>query len=1057
MPGQVTHFYTAARIAHDFPDVDGDDVMPCVKAGILEWIDANNEFKSEAERVNKENTWSSDDEFDAAMKKYKETILNSENIALLSAFATGAVGPDLWTIPASTRDALSNEIDGTWYFDMGHYNCSHVFPVYTLAKIKNNSGAWKSLQRKYRTAYILGFISHIATDITCHPLVNVFAGAYHQQKQKRWEFESGLMNLRKNVFNDHNKIEHYWDGVVRYLCFEGYHSAIPSEMKQIRKNDFGQKIDWNFPNYSQYLSDYMHSSVDDLDSEDELFLNLSTSLAGPFGQLYKATGERKVEPFIREYYWDAYVKSDSYLRADADETLHPNNLKDEIQKLEFFYLQHGIGWITTQKKYLDDALPSIENAFKKGEEFFSTAALGNYIRCAIEVGSSYITNALKYLNSKDGKIEDLYYLHNWNLDIGSAIRIKELVSDASNSQENRTIRIEMENVFNDPALASLTLPSLSTDKWSASFTKVDPPEQIPVANNITPPITGSFPHNQKMVAGKNQTFCVNPSLPIQIRLQQVCFYDKDSNLEEIAACIFGEIERHSEPWAIIGDKKENYTQKGYDLKKGVEDFVSTSPHSSKEDDTTLGKASRIFTSTWLAGVPGLYKAPAAADPPEMYFITPVKRRMPRHLRISWYRKFTCTPNDSGNFEPNLHDRHDTPAPSEEMVLSVFALLKLPTGEFQDLFYDVTFTEKQMESLQNVKVIGINCTLLLFEINEKGVLRIYEAWVDGQKQIIKQEKAAGTPTPTPPTPKPPTPTPPTPTPTPPQPTKPGYIQFEDVLFRTNSAVFMPSGYDDRSSSDKLQDLRKGIDAISAVFKHAKKNPTKKILVTAHTDTKASAQFNFELSWLRADSIKHLLEGSRDLWAQVALSRNHLKDVQTICKWAATQYGWDCDPGSIDGDHGSKTKQAIQNFKIAHNKNSAFTQKVDETQECSIDMWKAVFDVYLNEVASQLKDSYSAMSSWHSIIKKQWADNVKKAVGCSEAFPKDQPTRNDYECAVNRRIEVYFIEESLVKEQGPICTAPTSAASQDAALARLEKCRAECPLFKKFPKPELIPIN
>ena len=63
--------------------------------------------------------------------------------------------------------------------------------------------------------------THVAADLVIHQLVNVVAGAYnllekrHLLQDKVWENEhGGAMGL--NIWNTHNKVEHFWDSYIRY-------------------------------------------------------------------------------------------------------------------------------------------------------------------------------------------------------------------------------------------------------------------------------------------------------------------------------------------------------------------------------------------------------------------------------------------------------------------------------------------------------------------------------------------------------------------------------------------------------------------------------------------------------------------------------------------------------------------------------------------------------------------------------------------------------------------------------------------------------------------------
>lgn len=981
MPGQVTHFYTAARMAREFKLDPSDDVMPCVQDGINKWLAANDEFHAAAHRINKENTWSSDDDLDAAVKKYRKTLLDTENIAIFSAFAAGAVGPDLWTIPGSSIDALapwSKMIDGSWYFDMGHYNSSHVFPAYTLWQIKSNYGSWKTLQRKYRTAYILGFISHICTDIVVHPLVNVFAGAYHQQTQAAWEFERSPIPTKK--WNDHNKIEHFWDGVVRYLCFEGYHSSLPAAAKQIRGKDFGQSNDWNFPNYTDYWSKVLDSTIDDLSDKDELLLDVSTSLAGPFGQCYDVSGERKVEPFIREYFYDSYDKVDDYISKKHEGSLHPGTVKDEIKKLEFFYLEYKPLWLSTQQMYLGWNLPSITDTFSKGEKFYELSALGQYLQMAIKLGTSYIQKSLDYI--KNGTENDLLFLHNWNLDLGHAIRVKEL-ADGTDPTATVPVCIDLVNVYDDEALQGMRLPSLSTALWQNSFSPA--PAWTP---KMKPDLTSTSPvvkHSQKIPVGSKQSFVIKPSQPVSVQMRQVTFYD-GPDCSEIAAYLFGSVEKADQPWAVIGDTPDTYTLKGYKIEDCVEDFTPVAPYADKTDSSALGKKSQKYSTVYKGGTGTSYIAEGDSEAsPKTYYVSKVERCMPRHLRVAWCRKYTCTPNTSGKFEPASHNRHSNAFPSEEMVLSVFSLLKLPSGEYRDLFYDVVFTQAQMESLLKVKVIGVNTIVLLFKVNEKGSLRMYEAWVDGQKQIVQKESSG------PVKPPIPGPQPVPPAPTPDNPDQPGgdFVEIPDVLFNHNSAIPI---LDDKSIL---------ISSLLTAHTYAKERPSKEVVLFGHTDTSGGPDYNFTLSQWRAEAIKALMDGNVDLWNATVKNCSKVEDYQSILKTLKTTYNWDCDPGTVDNSDGPKTKRAVGAFQCTYNSKFDGKLKVDGTMGPKT--WEAMFFVIRYILTDACKDASCDGISF------TYGYSGKGIYPCGESFPIENKQNHNCRSQKNRRVEIMFFDK------------------------------------------------
>jgi hypothetical protein len=99
-----------------------------------------------------------------------------------------------------------------------------------------------------------------------------------------------------------------------------------------------------------------------------------------------------------------------------------------------------------------------------------------------------------------------------------------------------------------------------------------------------------------------------------------------------------------------------------------------------------------------------------------------------------------------------------------------------------------------------------------------------------------------------------------------------IEFEDVLFHTNSAVMMPAAM---QSSDVSTENRpspqphsnvaattqrlSGIKALAYLFFYASTHPTQNMLIAGHTDTTGGCQENFELSEFRAQNVRYLLLG------------------------------------------------------------------------------------------------------------------------------------------------------------------------------------------------------
>jgi peptidoglycan hydrolase-like protein with peptidoglycan-binding domain len=126
----------------------------------------------------------------------------------------------------------------------------------------------------------------------------------------------------------------------------------------------------------------------------------------------------------------------------------------------------------------------------------------------------------------------------------------------------------------------------------------------------------------------------------------------------------------------------------------------------------------------------------------------------------------------------------------------------------------------------------------------------------------------------------------------------------------------------------------------------------------------------------------------------------EDIQHILKWAGKKYGWQCDPGEIDGVIGSTTETAINTYKkqyqLAFNKGNVG----------SGDFWSITFDLYQQEIASlldveisELDQEYRKSISWDSDV---------FSVGCGEAWPVDHKKIDNRHSQSDRRVEILLID-------------------------------------------------
>ncbi|HDL02537.1 MAG TPA: hypothetical protein ENH25_00230 [candidate division Zixibacteria bacterium] len=262
-----------------------------------------------------------------------------------------------------------------------------------------------------------------------------------------------------------------------------------------------------------------------------------------------------------------------------------------------------------------------------------------------------------------------------------------------------------------------------------------------------------------------------------------------------------------------------------------------------------------------------------------------------------------------------------------------------------------------------------------------------------------------------------------------------LEMEDVLFHLNSAVLLPSKPAGKSSKDgasdkelkKKQEKLSGIRALAVVFRQYEFDPRKKLLIAAHTDTSGQVEPNFILSEKRAQSVLYILNGERDKWADVCYGQQRVEDYQQIMKYFAKDRGWKCNPGKIDNKCGKNTNKAAENFFSEYRKlhidpktGDAFPEdlplnlvdqvKADPRKRWPVVAWKAVYDLYADEICQVLKIDHKRLKKMYDKrIKKRLIDKDKPYVACGESFPLQNPEKSNYRSQRNRRVEILFFNE------------------------------------------------
>ncbi|HJZ87045.1 MAG TPA: hypothetical protein VKN99_17855 [Polyangia bacterium] len=267
--------------------------------------------------------------------------------------------------------------------------------------------------------------------------------------------------------------------------------------------------------------------------------------------------------------------------------------------------------------------------------------------------------------------------------------------------------------------------------------------------------------------------------------------------------------------------------------------------------------------------------------------------------------------------------------------------------------------------------------------------------------------------TPPEPKPPAPPPapppaadstapePTTTSTTPTATDPikqfELIEFEDVLFRKFSAVIPPDHplAADGSPNPSVT----GIGIVASCIKYASENPDRELLVAGHADVHPSEAYKLKISQQRAAMARALIQGDRNQFAELAQDSHRVEDYQQILKWVAQTRGWSCDPGKVDGQHGSGTTRALRSFQQTFNQEKGGS--LAESGAMDGETWKAFFDCYEEALCDTLEADEATLSSARASM--SFLD--PSAVGCGN----HHPTTGPYRSQTNRRVEMLFFEQ------------------------------------------------
>src|SRR5690554_3813171 len=222
----------------------------------------------------------------------------------------------------------------------------------------------------------------------------------------------------------------------------------------------------------------------------------------------------------------------------------------------------------------------------------------------------------------------------------------------------------------------------------------------------------------------------------------------------------------------------------------------------------------------------------------------------------------------------------------------------------------------------------------------------------------------------------------------------FVEAPDILFHHNSAV------------PCLDESGTLISSLCSVFKFAKENSDKEIVLFGHSDTSGDPEYNYDLSQWRAEGIKALLDNKKDAWLDIVELASKVEDYQQILK-SLFNHGWPTDPGKVDNANGPKTEDAVNAFQGEYN--NRFNGSLKQDGVMGQNTWSALFEVIRDLLVESVKSETESEPA--QLVYSSRHDGIYP---CGESFPIDEKGKDDYRSRENRRVEIVFFDKGKAPE-------------------------------------------
>ncbi len=721
-----------------------------------------------------------------------------DDITCFAAYTLGACGPDFWTTTSNSRMGIIPDTAGI-HFDLGHYNRTHRQFQVAVKRWKQKAGGDKkftqTLQFKVELSYFLGMASHIATDLIFHQLVNVYAGAYNLL-DKKWENEHG--KLPKNLWNTHNKVEHFWDSYIRYRYLGDYGPLWPANDKQNILAPLGLPVvESLIKRVEQHKAFKAKSTMLKWLKKEKTKLDIEKCFIFPRVACDRIGKKNTVQPFIydivvdksagsyprSEIFNEAFKEAFSYQMGDPD-----GGGQSERRKLAYFRSDNNRDTNGCSFNYLNYYVcPNLERTKKYGNHvFYHLNAFESFINAATLVSRIFLkrfqVSVTKMDDTDVGSVD-----HFWNLDTGLGLKVSKVAAD---SAKEAITELDFVHICDFLKTAAITYRGYTADLKCMSKSGSPKVKSFDTISYPSPPKRAFETYAAKQAfnnindvfeeSGKKKAYLDKIKLKNRVSLESLVTLDtffKPAKQTSVKHQLAETARTKETNKLVVADQKHRLTLRlktaivpfrqtdrlGFyllgDAKKNVGDSVKFKEGKQKEwlkDSGThaldvlqahTGRSDKLapFPAHFLINfendknlkrkiAKGEWNNVVQYEAEGGGYLTH-KAHYGRNFSVSTGRQNVLTPDGDGNFWADKDFKYFRDmSPTEHIFFSLYLLVRTDQGCF-DMISKQKVSQKDLETIKKIDCLGFVKIVLFYVLDKNGVSQVEAGYVDGLKVPI----------------------------------------------------------------------------------------------------------------------------------------------------------------------------------------------------------------------------------------------------------------------------------------------------------------------------------